>query len=459
MSAETPQRLKRKLATAGLYGVITIVSAAVAFAGFEVYTRSQLVKRYNESDQGLPLIIQNQPLHIAEVDALFDRKVRIDPEGFYFKVNETFATGLVATNGHVQEYVVRTNSLGYLSDRSYRTERDPAAPEYRIAVLGDSMTGTTTMSRQWVDTLEDLLNDRAVLRKAVGGKTFKTINLGWPGAGFEAFLKAYLEKAKKFSPDMVIVNFIELDFVRTTAGPHMTDMDEAVAKAERCLREIVGDHGNVIVTFMPMYGEMFPDLPARMPVLTEQLRKRVAPIEVIDLRKLMPTQVGAEKAKQWYNFPNDSHMSDLGGELYARAMASVISERLAGTRIDFRKAPSRFFSAETMDQPVQNGKQAYTLKILNQPEKLRALRRAISTRYLETKTSRTAHFYSLDRFKGMKQNFFQVPPGIPVQGGFEKITYGDGQKDYGYLNVICKTPPITIDNPACYQFFYVMVKD
>jgi hypothetical protein len=459
MNIEPPQRLKRNLATVGRYALITIASTAVAFAGFEFYTRSQLVKRYNESDQGLPLIIQNQPLHISEVDALFDRKVRIDPEGFYFKVNETFATGLVATNGHVQEYVVRTNSLGYLSDRPYRTERDPAAAEYRIAVLGDSMTGTTTMSRHWVDTLEDLLNDRAVLRKAVEGKTFKTINLGWPGAGFEAFLKAYLEKAKKFSPDMVIINFIELDFARTTAGAHMTDMDEAVAKADKFLRQIVGDHGNVLVTFMPMYGEMFPDLSERMPVLTEQFRKRVAPIEVMDLRKLMPTQVGPEEAKQWYNFPNDSHMSDLGGELYARAMASVISERLAGIRIDFSKAPSRFFSAENIDQPAQNGKQAYTLKILNQPEKLKALRRAISPRYLETKTSRTAHFYSLDKLKGMKQNFFQVPPGIPVQGGFEKITYGDGHEDYGYLNVICKTPPITIDNPACYQFFYVIVKD
>ena len=453
------ERLKQKLATAGLYTLITIVSTAVAFAGFEVYTRSQLVKRYNESDQGLPLIIQNQPLHISEVDALFDRKVRMDPEGFYFKVNETFATGLVATNGHIQEYVVRTNSLGYLSDRPYRVDRDSAAPEYRIAVLGDSMTGTTTMSRQWVDTLEDLLNDSAVLRKAVGGKTFKTINLGWPGAGFEAFLKAYLEKAKKFSPDMVIINFIELDFVRTTAGPHMTDTDEAVAIAERCLRQIVRDHGNVLVSLVPMYGEMFPALSTRMPVLTEQLQKRVAPLEVIDLRKLMPIQVGAESAKQWYNFPNDSHMSDLGGELYARAMASAISERLVGTRIDFSKAPSKFFSAETMDQPAQNRRQAYTLKILNQPEKLKALRRAISPRYLKTKTTRTAHLYSLDKLKGMKQNFFQVPPGIPVQGGFEKITYGDGPEDYGYLNVICKTPPITIDNPACYQFFYVIVKD
>src|SRR6185503_11332482 len=111
-----------------------------------------------------------------------------------------------------------------------------------------------------------------------------------------------------------------LDFVRTAAGPHMTNTDEAVAKTDKYLRQIVGDHGNVLVTWMPMYGDMFPDPSARMPVLTEQLKKRVAPIDVMDLRKLMPTQVGSEKGKQWYNFPNDSHMSDLGGELYARAL-------------------------------------------------------------------------------------------------------------------------------------------
>ena len=412
-SVGSSQFLKRWLTNVGVYGVITLVSVTVAFGGFEIYARLQLVRQYSESSRGLPLIIQNQPLSIAEIDTLFNRKVRIDPKGFYFKVNETFATGLVATSGYIQEYVVRTNSLGFLSDKQYRMEPYPASPEYRIAVLGDSMTGMTTVTRQWVDTLEDLLNESVVLRKAVGGKTFKTINLGWPGAGFEVFQKAHYEKARKFMPDMVVVNFIENDFPRTAAGAHIVDMDEAVATADRSLREIAADHPNLIVTFMPGYGDMFPEPPLRTPVLTERLRALTVPIAIVDTRIFLPIQVGSEKAKSWYNFPSDSHMSDLGGELYARAMAAVISERLTGTRIDFGEVPSRFFLPEVTVQPAEGGR-TYTLKILNQPEKLKAIRRTISSRSLKAKLFRTAHLYSLDKLRGMGQNVFQIPPGFPV---------------------------------------------
>lgn len=441
------------------YGLAVILAGLIAFAGFEVYARYQFVQRYNDSERGLPLIIQNQPLHIAETDRLFGRNPKMDPEGFYFKVNEAFVTGLVLPNGQIQEFVARTNHLGYLSDKQYRMERDPKTPEYRIAVLGDSMTGTTTSTRQWVDTLEDLLNGSGALRKAVGGKVFKTINLGWPGAGFEAFEKAYFEKAKKFTPDLVVVNFIELDFPRTVAGPHLVDMDEAVTKAEQCLRRIATDHANLLITFMPVHEDLFPEPRAALPPLTRKLRELVKPIEVVDMKSLMPAGVGAEKGARWFNLPHDTHYSALGGEIYARAMASKIGERLTGRRMDFSLTPSRFFDPDRGGSPGESSQPSYALKILHHPEKLQALRRAISERYLKTKTQRTGHLYSMDKLKGMKGNFFMVPPGIPVTGGFEKISFGTGSDDYGYLNVICKTPPITIDNPDCYQFYYVMVKE
>ena len=97
--------------------------------------------------------VQNQPLTTSEVDHKFGRKPVMIPNGL-FKMNTTLDFAAVAPDGNVNmHFSVRTNNFGLLSDKDYVVKRQPEKPEFRIVVLGDSFTGTTTATYQWVDTL------------------------------------------------------------------------------------------------------------------------------------------------------------------------------------------------------------------------------------------------------------------------------------------------------------------
>ncbi len=106
----------------------------------------------------------------------------------------------------------RTNKQGYISWKNYEIEKRPN--EYRIVFLGDSMTGTTTMSRPWVDIVEELLNVAPDKKNLFAGKIVRTYNMGIPGSGFRHFKKAYEDYGKAFKPDLVIVNYTEGDYSR-----------------------------------------------------------------------------------------------------------------------------------------------------------------------------------------------------------------------------------------------------
>jgi len=103
------------------------------------------------------------------------------------------------------------NNMGFLSRKDYAIARK--GPEYRIAIIGDSVTGSTTMDHPWVDRVEDLLNAERELVRQIG-KPFKVFNIGHPGGGFPHFELNYRVQAKPFEPDLVIVNYIESDFPR-----------------------------------------------------------------------------------------------------------------------------------------------------------------------------------------------------------------------------------------------------
>jgi hypothetical protein len=213
-----------------VYAAIVLVSIGVAFLSFEIYWRIQvrnniltMVKSANA------LWIQTHTLTRSPVDDFFDRHTEEHPKGL-FKVNTTFDIAVVHPTNGTLNFSVRTNNVGLLSDKPYRFERDPKHPEYRIVVLGDSMTGPTTATYQWVDTVEDLLNSNRALRQKVGGKEFRVYNLGWVAAGFQTFWKAYEKSGQYFSPDMVVVNYIEADFPRTD-GPHLKSEQEMIAHA------------------------------------------------------------------------------------------------------------------------------------------------------------------------------------------------------------------------------------
>jgi hypothetical protein len=103
--------------------------------------------------------------------------------------------------------------------------------------------------------------------------------------------------------------------------------EEAVEAALGSLREIRALHRHVLVTLHPLYSEMFPE-PAPY-AQTAALVARDPTLRVVVMRDRLTPARGTE-VYGWYNLPFDVHMSQRGGSVYARAMADLVVEHLAG---------------------------------------------------------------------------------------------------------------------------------
>ncbi len=111
----------------------------------------------------------------------------------------------------------RTNSYGHVSDVEY--PRHKPAGEYRIAVIGDSMTANTQNNVRWTEVVERQLNADPKWRAFVGGRSTRVINFGVHMMGivqFDAMLRYHVFD---FEPDLIIVNFISDDIRRRMVFP------------------------------------------------------------------------------------------------------------------------------------------------------------------------------------------------------------------------------------------------
>ena len=106
----------------------------------------------------------------------------------------------------------RTNSYGHVSDVEYSQNKPP--DEYRIAVIGDSMTANTQNNVRWTDLVERQLNASPKWRSFVGGRSTRVINFGVPMFGIVQFAAMLRYHALDFDPDLIIVNFISDDVRR-----------------------------------------------------------------------------------------------------------------------------------------------------------------------------------------------------------------------------------------------------
>jgi len=106
----------------------------------------------------------------------------------------------------------RTNSHGHVSQFEYPW-RKPAG-EYRIAVVGDSMTANITNNVRWTELVEQQLNASEPWRAAVAGRFTRVINFGVDGMGMVQFAAMLRHHVLAFEPDLVIVNFITDDLLR-----------------------------------------------------------------------------------------------------------------------------------------------------------------------------------------------------------------------------------------------------
>jgi hypothetical protein len=114
-----------------------------------------------------------------------------------------------------------TNNQGYVSENDYSFLKPSG--EYRIAIIGDSLTACVTNDFPWPDILEKILNKDNNLKILLDIKNFKVLNFGVQGAGFENFAQIYNNKVIKYCPDLIIVNFIEDDFRRMSIQKSKTD--------------------------------------------------------------------------------------------------------------------------------------------------------------------------------------------------------------------------------------------
>ncbi len=442
--------------------VVAVAAVAVALALFEAYHRFRLEDRLHRHFAQASFWVWSETLVPAEpVDSAFGRRPRVHPRGL-FKVDTTLDLSIVPTTDRGAEslhFSVRTNNVGLLSDRDYAFERDPARPEFRIVLLGESFTATSTATYQWVDTLEELLDASEEMRAAVGGRAIRTYNLGVAGGGFPTFARVFRRSGRAFDPDLVVVNVLEIDFPRTDLGPRLTDEDAMIRAARDALGAIAAAAPGtpMLVTVMPLHDELVA--PARPLPRSRRLAADEPGLDLVDMRGRLPRPEDAAEALGWFNLPLDGHYSDRGGEIYARAMAALIAERVAGRAVDFTRAPSRFGPAvlgpgTPRNRPVDGAAARFAAR----PGALTGIHAAILEATVSARRTRLRP-YVLEVLTGTGIDGVTVPVHRPVEGGFVPMPVGDAGREVALLNVACTRPPVALANADCYTFLHLYVDD
>ena len=455
--APSPVAAKRQWKRTFFMGSI-VVGLSVLFAAlvFELYYRYDLSVRIDKVIGEAPIWFQNQTLTRHEiVDDFFGRTTKQHPKGL-FKIDTTFDIAVAHPTHGVLNFSVKSNNVGLLSEMDYQLERDPQKPEYRIVVLGDSLTGPTTATYQWVDTIEELLNGNEALRASVGNKQFRVYNLGWVGAGFNSFWQAYERSGQYFSPDLVVLNYVDVDFPRG-AGGHFKTEGEMIEHAKLHISKLFAAQKNIMFAVMPTYNEMLPKFTE--PALTHKLMKEDPRVKVEIMRDRLPTHLGSQEIENWFNVPHDAHYSDRGGEIYARALAGVMVERITGAKIDFSEIVSKH-SPEVLgpDTPRTRKITNSLSHLVDSTEKVTRIKEYIRGEMRQGKLYSPLYSLTWNRLLGSGSDGLSIPYTTPLIVNGVKIPFGENSDDVGFLSVACESEPISLRNPRCYHHFHVFTR-
>ena len=456
--------------------IIAFISIFVGVLGFEIFHRIDLIGRLQARIAGSFLWIHS--------DSLSSYSVRLDdflqsynktPEGGQFRASTKFDLSIAHETKGTMNFTVATNSHGLLSYHEYTVKRDPENPEYRIVVLGDSFTGPTTSTYQWVDTIEELLNSSQAMRDAVGGRTFKVYNFGWIAAGFQTFWKEYDKAARQFDPDLVIVNYIELDFPRTDEM-HFSTNEEMVRHARGYMEKIFNENDNVLVTLMPTYGDVVPNEPDDTSDYkrTKMLMAEYPRFRPVLMKELMPTHLGKEEIISWFNYPHDLHYSDRGGEIYARKISSLIAERITGKRLDFSDVQTKYSDivmgpGKPRLRPVKTS----VTYLADSPERILFLKNYVEREMLWGRIF-TFYPYSWNAITGRGTDGIEISDTQRFAWRIIDVPYGPGKDEYVKLVLAClrnddpgsityskrlfDNPDMTLDNPVCKHYFHIFAR-
>ena len=125
-----------------------------------------------------------------------------------FKENRDIYFWWFSSDGNViHENVMHTNNVGLISRNDYSVRRQN--DEFRIAVLGDEMTGATTARVSWPDFLETFLN-----HESGANLNFRVYNFGHLDTGVHEWRHIWEARARNLDVDLVIVNLADHSLVR-----------------------------------------------------------------------------------------------------------------------------------------------------------------------------------------------------------------------------------------------------
>jgi len=130
-----------------------------------------------------------------------------------FAAAKSFMLTIYAPDGTMfDRHRVPINNLGWVSEYDYMRQKAPS--EYRIAIVGDSLTASINNSKPWPDILQRKLNGDRPLLARLGVQKISVLNLGVAGASMGMMANPLAVIARRFSPDMLVVNFIIEDLPR-----------------------------------------------------------------------------------------------------------------------------------------------------------------------------------------------------------------------------------------------------
>ncbi len=112
----------------------------------------------------------------------------------------------------LERHTVQINNFGWPSRYDYSREKQSG--EYRIAIVGDLMTASINNSQPWPDALQRNLNADRELLAALNVERISVLNLGIAGASIQLMANPLALIARRFSADMVIIDFIADDLRR-----------------------------------------------------------------------------------------------------------------------------------------------------------------------------------------------------------------------------------------------------
>ena len=179
--------------------LLVVVSALLGYLALEVGYR---VLNYHAIKTRIVAAAFAQFPRVEGGDAIFNKST-----GYRFRSNIT-----VERRDGPFPIFWKTNRYGHIARSDYPVEKP--AGEFRIGLVGDSMTANITNTIRWGDVLEDTLNASPEWRTAIGNRTTRVINFGLAGIGTVHFANVVDEMVMPFGVDLLIVNVVYPDVAR-----------------------------------------------------------------------------------------------------------------------------------------------------------------------------------------------------------------------------------------------------